>query len=69
LVYYKVAMIIKNRRELATTKDKELDIEAYIERCDSHTLLEKIGNSLLTTGDTGTNVGDVIVYLMAEKGF
>ena len=68
-MYYKGATIIKNRRELATAKDKELDIGAYIQGCDSHTLLESIGNSLIVTGDTGTNVGDIIVYLMAEKGF
>jgi glycerate-2-kinase len=27
-------------------------------------LLKKLGNSLIVTGDTGTNVGDVIVYLV-----
>jgi len=64
-----VAGAIVDRNSLETAKAKQIDIEAYIERCDSHTLLEKIGNSLIVTGDTGTNVGDIIVYLMAEKSF
>ncbi len=58
-----VAGAIVDQDSLETAKDKKLDIEAYIERCDSNTLLEKLGNSLVITGDTGTNVGDVIVYI------
>ncbi len=60
-----VAGAIVDRDSLETARDKKLDIEAYITRCDSNTLLEKIGNSLIVTGDTGTNVGDIIVYLTA----
>jgi glycerate 2-kinase len=59
-----VAGAIVDKGSLETAKDKKLDIESYIARCDSHTLLEKLGNSLIVTGDTGTNVGDVIVYLV-----
>ena len=57
-----VAGAIVDQKSLEITEDKKLDIEAYIKRCDSNTLLKKLGNSLIVTGDTGTNVGDVVVY-------
>jgi len=36
----------------------------YIHRCDSYHLLERLDNALVRTGDTGTNVGDVMLYLL-----
>jgi glycerate 2-kinase len=48
-----------------TARGRGADVKAYIESFDSNTLLDKIGNSLIVTGDTGTNVGDVILYLTA----
>lgn len=42
-----------------------IDVQPYIANFDSNTLLGKTGNSLIVTGDTGTNVGDVILYLTA----
>jgi glycerate 2-kinase len=59
-----VAGAIVDRSSLKTAKAKKLDIEDYIKRCDSKTLLKSIGSSLIVTGDTGTNVGDVVVYLV-----
>jgi len=59
-----VAGAIVDRDSLNTARNNQLDVEAYIARYDSHTLLKSIGNSLIVTGDTGTNVGDVIVYLV-----
>ncbi len=64
-----VAGAIVDQDSLKTAKAKKLDIEAYVERCDSNTLLKKLGNSLIVAGDTGTNVGDVIVYLLDHAGF
>jgi glycerate 2-kinase len=58
---------IVDNKSAETVRLKNIDIESYIDRYDSHTLLEKIGNSLIVTGDTGTNVGDIIVY-MKERG-
>lgn len=43
-----------------------IDVQPYIKSFDSNTLLGKTGNSLIITGDTGTNVGDVILYLTAR---
>jgi glycerate 2-kinase len=59
-----VAGAIVDQDSLGTARARQLDIETYIERCDSNTLLKKLGNSLIVTGDTGTNVGDVIAYLV-----
>ncbi|MBM2824465.1 MAG: D-glycerate 2-kinase [Dehalococcoidales bacterium] len=41
-----------------------IDVKSYLDRYDSHTLLAKMGRSLIVTGSTGTNVGDVIVYAL-----
>jgi len=62
-----VAGAIVDQGSLDTARAKGIDVKAYIERCDSNTLLESIGNSLIITGDTGTNVGDIMVYLVIER--
>ncbi|MFC1990700.1 MOFRL family protein, partial [Chloroflexota bacterium] len=41
-----------------------IDVTGYLDRYDSNTLLNVIGYSLIITGETGTNVGDVILYLL-----
>jgi glycerate 2-kinase len=61
-----VAGAIVDQSSLEIARAKGLDIKAYIERYDSNPLLDNIGNSLIATGDTGTNVGDIVVYLTAE---
>jgi glycerate 2-kinase len=60
-----VAGAIVDQNSPDTAKAKGIDVNSYIERYDSHTLLDRIGNSLIITGDTGTNVGDIVVYLTA----
>jgi len=62
-----VAGAIVDQNSLEIARSKRIDVKSYIERYDSNTLLDSIGNSLIITGDTGTNVGDVIVYLTAES--
>ena len=59
-----VAGAIVDNNSLDIAKAKGLDVESYLGRYDSNTLLDKIGNSLVITGETGTNVGDVIIYLL-----
>jgi glycerate 2-kinase len=59
-----VAGAIVDQSSVETAKDKKLDIKDYMARCDSNTLLKRLGNSLIVTGDTGTNVGDIVVYLL-----
>lgn len=41
-----------------------VDLEQYVRRYDSNTLLKRLGHSLVVTGNTGTNVSDVMVYLL-----
>ncbi len=62
-----VAGAIVDGNSLNTVKKKKIDAESYLVRYDSYNLLDTVGNSLIMTGDTGTNVGDVIVYLKADS--
>lgn len=59
-----VAGAIVDNNSLTSAKARGLDVNSYLYRYDSNTLLNKIGNSLVITGNTGTNVGDVILYLL-----
>ena len=59
-----VAGAIVDNNSLAKARAKGIDVKSYLDRYDSHTLLKKIGGSLIVTGNTGTNVGDVIVYIL-----
>jgi glycerate 2-kinase len=59
-----VAGAIVDSNSLTIVKTKGIDINSYLDRYDSNTLLKAIGSSLIITGNTGTNVGDVMVYLL-----
>ncbi|MFC2069815.1 glycerate kinase [Chloroflexota bacterium] len=59
-----VAGAIVDDGTLAVAETKGIDVKSYLEKYDSNTLLKEIGGSLIITGDTGTNVGDVIVYAL-----
>ncbi len=60
-----VAGAIVDKDTLDRARAKGLDIRDYLDRFDSFSLLEKTGGSLVVTGDTGTNVGDIALYLLA----
>ncbi len=62
-----VAGAIVDRSSLANLKKKNVDIRAYLKRYDSYTLLKETGNSIILTGSTGTNVGDVMLYLLPSS--
>ena len=62
-----VAGAIVDNGSLADAQAKGIDVPFYLDRYDSNTLLERIGNSLVITGDTGTNVGDVTVYVLNSE--
>ena len=55
--------MVDNNTPLTTTS-RGINAKAYIDRFDSNTLLKKIGGSLIITGNTGTNVSDVMLYLL-----
>lgn len=56
------AMVDNNTLYRATAKG--IDARVYIDRFDSNTLFARIGRSLIITGNTGTNVSDVMLYLL-----
>jgi glycerate-2-kinase len=58
------AGVIIDDETTKTTKKKDLDVESFIKRFDSNTFFKILGNSLIETGDTGTNVGDLIIYIL-----
>lgn len=60
-----VAGAIVDNHSLDNAEAKGIEVKSYLARYDSNTLLDRIGGSLVITGDTGTNVGDVIVYLLS----
>ncbi len=60
---YDVAGAIVDSSTVERSCAKNINIVPYIERCDSFTLLRRIGRGLVKTGNTGTNVCDLRVYL------
>jgi len=61
-----VAGAIVDWNKMAAAEQKGLNVRDYLERYDSNTLLQKAGASLIVTGHTGTNVGDIIVYVVRQ---
>ena len=59
-----VAGAIVDDRSPAAARVADLDVADYIGRFDSNTLFSRMGRSLIITGPTGTNVSDVLVYLL-----
>jgi glycerate-2-kinase len=59
-----VAGAMADSTTLPRAMKKGLDVREFIRAYDSNTFFEKVGNSLIRTGATGTNVGDVVLYLL-----
>jgi glycerate 2-kinase len=59
-----VAGAIVDKSSLDNLQKKRLDIQFYLDKFDSYPLLIQAGNSIVITGSTGTNVGDVVLYLL-----
>ncbi len=59
-----IAGAIVDSTSLQMAEARGIDVRGYLDYFDSFTLLEKTGNSLILTGNTGTNVGDVMVYVL-----
>jgi glycerate 2-kinase len=57
---------IVDRESWKTLQAKGIDSKAYLASYNSNTLLKYAGNSLVVTGETGTNVGDVILYILGR---
>ena len=54
-----------DNNSLDNAEARGIDVKSCLDRYDSNTLLDEAGGSLVITGDTGTNVGDVIIYLFS----
>jgi glycerate 2-kinase len=59
---------IVDDQSLEFFKGREPDLRKGIELFDSHRLLSLTGNSLIMTGNTHTNVGDISLYLFRVRG-
>ena len=59
-----VAGAMVDNNSLDSARARGIDVKSYLSRYDSNTLLKRIGDSLIVTGNTGTNVGDVILYAL-----
>jgi glycerate 2-kinase len=59
-----IAGAIVDQRTMEAYQTNAPDYHLMLENYDSHTLLQKAGNALIITGNTNTNVGDIMVYLL-----
>ncbi len=59
-----VAGAIVDNNSVSKIKASKIDVGDFLKRCDSNTLMHKLDDALIETGDTGTNVGDILVYLL-----
>ncbi|MCU0287723.1 MAG: DUF4147 domain-containing protein [Acidobacteria bacterium] len=59
-----IAGAIVDINSLNSADAKGIAIQHYLNRYDSFTLFKKIGNCLVKTGNTGTNVGDAAIYIL-----
>ena len=55
---------IVDNGSLLIAKSKKIDIKLYLKKYNSNALFKKINKSLIITGNTGTNVGDVMIYIL-----
>jgi len=61
-----IAGAIVDRDTVKRARSGGVDIRSHVDRFDSYSLFEKLGSSLIRTGDTGTNVCDVVAYLLGS---
>jgi len=59
-----VAGAMVDNETLLRATSRGIEVKKYIDRFDSYTLFKKIDRSLIITGNTGTNVSDVMLYLL-----
>jgi glycerate 2-kinase len=59
-----IAGAMVDDRSLLQAREMGINVDQYIGQFDSNSLFNKLGRSLIITGPTGTNVSDVILYLL-----
>jgi glycerate-2-kinase len=58
---------IVDNDSLEAARAASIDVESYLDSYDSNTLFRKMGRSLVVTGHTGTNVSDIMVYILRQR--
>lgn len=59
-----VAGAIIDKSIIDQIKNNKINVSKYLEKYNSYKLFKKIGNSLIETGETGTNVSDLMIYII-----
>ncbi len=59
-----IAGAIADQETSKKAEEKKLDLKSYLKKFDSNSFFKQINNSLIETGLTGTNVGDIVVYIL-----
>jgi glycerate-2-kinase len=55
---------IIDNESLKKARAKNIDIEKFILNYDTGTMFKELDNSLIDIGHTGTNVGDIVLYIL-----
>ncbi len=59
-----VAGALVDSNVLEKSRTLGLSLRDYLDRFDTYNFFKKIGSSLIETGPTGTNVGDLMIYVI-----
>lgn len=54
---------IADNKTLEKSLKEDLNVENYLQNYDSYSFFKKIGASLIKMDNTGTNIGDIIIYI------
>lgn len=55
---------IASQETIKKAEKLKLDLKSYLKKYNSNAFFKKIDDSLIETGPTGTNVGDIVVYIL-----
>ncbi|OGF25009.1 hypothetical protein A2331_00470 [Candidatus Falkowbacteria bacterium RIFOXYB2_FULL_34_18] len=59
-----VAGALIDNESMSETRKKDLDIDLYLHNYNTNRFFEKLKKSLINMENTGTNVGDIVIYLL-----
>lgn len=59
-----VAGALVDSHTIKAVEEKNINVQKYLDNYNTYTLFQQIGNSHIITGNTGTNVGDVMVWVL-----
>lgn len=59
-----IAGAVVDNNSFEAIKNKNINAEQYLKKCDSSAMLKKIKNSIIITKETKTNIGDIIIYIL-----